>query len=72
MTLLILPSFLENANARESEGTEPVDDYAECVKKIKCPHDGKDFSTLTEDEKHDAYHCRVKRHLECSVPKKDN
>jgi hypothetical protein len=72
MTLLTLPSFLENANSKENEGTEPVDEYAQCVEKIKCPNDGKDFSKLTEEEKHETYHCRVKRHLTCSVPKEDN
>ena len=45
--------------------------YEDCVKASKCPHDGKNFSDLTDSEKHEAYHCRVRRHLECSIPERD-
>lgn len=48
------------------------DEYAECIKSKPCENDGKDYSKLTEEEKHKTYHCRVKRHLECSVPKEYN
>ena len=39
--------------------------YDTCVSEKKCIGDGKSLEELNEKDKHEAYHCRVKRHLDC-------
>lgn len=46
-------------------------DYDSCVKAKPCPNDGKNMSELSEQEQHKTYHCRVKRHMECTFPKEN-
>lgn len=79
MTLVMLPIFLKSDNctapsydAREKSEQEKDDDYAYCIQKTKCPHDGEKYSSLNEEQKKKAYFCRVKRHMECSTPPSEN
>jgi uncharacterized transporter YbjL len=78
MTLVAFPTFSKSVNGQtdskeESEKTEKEknDEYAECLKHKQCPNDGKSLNDLTEEEQHKAYHCRVQRHLECSMPERN-
>lgn len=80
-TLAMLPIFLKSDSQtcaapsqenREKSPQERDEDYAYCLKSKPCPHDGEQYSKLTEVEKKKAYFCRVKRHMECSTPPSEN
>lgn len=67
MTLLMLQSSYVSANSQVYSNP----DYDQCIKSRPCPNDGKSLNDLTEEEQHKTYHCRVKRHMECSIPEEN-
>lgn len=72
MTLAML-TFSINAEKTEEElRKEKADkEYAECVKKTVCPNEDKQISELEGEEQHKTYHCRVNRHVKCSIEQEE-
>lgn len=70
MILAMSPIFLENVSYL-GEDEKKNKEYQECVEKHPCKHDGKQLLDVPEEDQHGVYHCRVKRHMECTLPKEE-
>lgn len=70
MILVMSPIFLENVSYLNDD-EQKNKEYKECIKKHPCSHDDKQLVDVPEEDQHSVYHCRVKRHLACTLPKED-
>jgi hypothetical protein len=60
------PIFLSDA-----ETDKQTEEYKRCIEQHPCKHDDKQLLDIPEEEQHGVYHCRVKRHLACTLPESE-
>lgn len=71
MTLAMLTFSMAEKSEEQIRKDQAEKEYAECFKRNPCPNDDKQLSELTDDEKHKTYHCRVSRHVRCSIEQEE-
>jgi hypothetical protein len=54
------PIFLSDA-----ETDKQNEEYKRCIEQYPCKHDDKQLKDVPDDEQHEVYHCRAKRHYKC-------
>jgi len=65
MSLYLISSKSVHSDRTDREKEQDEQAVERCIKRLKCPHDGKSFDEMTEDEQHEAYHCRQHRYMKC-------
>lgn len=70
MILVMSPIFLENASYLNNDDKKN-EEYKVCIERYPCKHDGKQLKDVPEDDQHEVYHCRVKRHVACTLPEEE-
>lgn len=65
----VIPIFsMDEEKSKEDRRREQIQrDYEYCISQNKCPNEGKQLSEIEEDKRHETYHCRVNRHVKCSL-----
>lgn len=78
MLNVTIATILAISSINGKEPTSPPNDpgelekYARCIREHPCDKDGRDLAYLPEEERHRIMVCRIGRHLQCSIPEKED